>query len=177
MADTVQPASNREQPAAAAAGTPAAAPAGRLDAVATSTTGAPAQAASGFLARSAKTTAVVMQPARADTPSAAGTVGGTLFALALVLGLIFALAWLARRVPGLAGMRGGNGLRVVASLALGTRERLVVVEVGQTQLLLGTGATGTRLLHTLEAPLPEAPPSQAPTFHQLLAQRFGKTPA
>ena len=116
-----------------------------------------------------------MKPAHVDPPSAAGTIGGTLFALALVLGLIFALAWLVRRMPGLAGMRGGSGLRVVASLALGTRERLVVVEVGQTQLLLGTGAAGTRLLHTLETPLPVEPPPQAPAFAQLLAQRLGKT--
>ena len=130
-----------------------------------------------FPVRPARTAAVTMKPAHADAPSAAGTVGGTLFALALVLGLIFALAWLARRMPGLAGMRGGSGLRVVASLALGTRERLVVVEVGQTQLLLGTGAAGTRLLHTLETPLPVEPPPQAPAFAQLLAQRLGKTSA
>ena len=118
-----------------------------------------------------------MKPAHVDAPSPAGTIGGTLFALALVLGLIFALAWLVRRMPGLTGMRGGSGLRVVASLALGTRERLIVVEVGETQLLLGTGAAGTRLLHTLETPLTVEPPPQAPAFAQLLAQRLGKTSA
>ena len=84
-------------------------------------------------------------------------------ALALVLGLIF----------GLAGMR-GNGLRVIASTPLGARERLVVVEVGEQQLLLGTGASGTRLLHVLEAPLPVEAPAQPVPFAQLLARQFGK---
>ncbi|QNN48048.1 flagellar biosynthetic protein FliO [Thermomonas brevis] len=124
-------------------------------------------------ARPAKTTALTMQPGHAAPPSAVGTLGGTLFALALVLGLIFGLAWLARRMPGVAGMR-GNGLRVVASTALSARERLVVVEVGGQQLLLGTGASGTRLLHTLETPLPVEAPAQPVPFAQLLAQHFGK---
>ena len=97
--------------------------------------------------------------------------------LLLVLGLIFGLAWLARRMPGMTGLRGNAGLRVVRSLALGTRERLVVVEVGGTQLLLGTGAGGTRLLHTLETPLVDDAPAQPTPFAQLLAQRLGKKPA
>ena len=92
----------------------------------------------------------------------------------MVLGLIFGLAWLARRMPGLAGMRGSAGLRVVAALPLGARERLLVVEVGDTQLLLASGAGGTRLLHTLETPLPTPAPAQTPAFAQLLAKQFGK---
>ena len=109
-------------------------------------------------------------------PSAAGAVGGTVFALVFVLGLILALAWLAKRMPGLAGASNPS-LRLVASLSLGPRERVVVVDVGGTQLLLGVGAGGTRALHTLDAPLPasERPQRAAlPPFAQLLAQQFGK---
>lgn len=126
--------------------------------------------------RPAQTHALALQPAHAPAaPSAAGTLGGTLFALALVLGLIFGLAWLARRMPGFAQSRHG-GLRVVTSLALGARERLLVVEVGGTQLLLSSGASGTRLLHTLAQPLPEAAPAPAAAspFAQVLAQHFRK---
>jgi flagellar protein FliO/FliZ len=95
------------------------------------------------------------------------------FALVFVLGLIFALAWLAKRMPGVAG--GSNrALRVVASLSLGPREKVVVVDVGGRQLLLGVGAGGTRTLHTLDAPLPEAERPATPPFAQLLAQHFGK---
>jgi flagellar protein FliO/FliZ len=53
---------------------------------------------------------------------------------------------------------------------------VVVVAVGQTQLLLGVGVGGTRTLHALEAPLPEQDGGRkaAPAFAQLLAQHFGK---
>lgn len=176
------------QPAAQTSGQVAAdSPATQQPAIPSATTESPVQsepapaeaqataprAIAGMPSRPAKTTALTMQPGHAAPPSAVGTLGGTLFALALVLGLIFGLAWLARRMPGVAGMR-GNGLRVVASTALSARERLVVVEVGGQQLLLGTGASGTRLLHTLETPLPVEAPAQPVPFAQLLAQHFGK---
>jgi len=177
-----------QQPAAQTSGQVAAdSPATQQPAIPSTTTESPVQSApapaeaqaaasraiAGMPSRPAKTTALTMQPGHAAPPSAVGTLGGTLFALALVLGLIFGLAWLARRMPGVAGMR-GNGLRVVASTALSARERLVVVEVGGQQLLLGTGASGTRLLHTLETPLPVEAPAQPVPFAQLLAQHFGK---
>lgn len=108
-------------------------------------------------------------------PSTAGAVGSTLLSLVVVLALIFALAWLARRMSGVIGQR-NNGLRLVASLPLTTRERIVVVEVGGTQLLLGSGPSGTRLLHKLDTPLPETPVAQAPAFAQLLARHMGKKP-
>ncbi|HVI58822.1 MAG TPA: flagellar biosynthetic protein FliO [Luteimonas sp.] len=109
-------------------------------------------------------------------PGGAGSIGGALFALVLVVGLILALAWLARRMPGFGGgARANPALRVVGSLPLGPRERVVVVAVGQTQLLLGVGAGGTRTLHTLDAPLPEPAAARGtPAFAQLLAQHFGK---
>lgn len=124
-------------------------------------------------ARPAKTTAQVVQPAHSEAPGAAGAIGGTLFALLLVVGLIFGLAWIARRMPGVAG-RSNPALRVVASLPLGPRERVVVVDVGGTQLLLGVGAGGTRALHTLATPLPPQGTTPHAPFAQLLAQQFGK---
>lgn len=166
----VADASVAPQPTAPAA---AAAPAQGLPSTDGVTPAAAPRAITGLPTRPAKTTAMTVQPGHAAPPSAASTLGGTLFALALVLGLIFGLAWLARRMPGLAGMR-GNGLRVIASTPLGARERLVVVEVGEQQLLLGTGASGTRLLHVLEAPLPVESPAQPVPFAQLLARQFGK---
>lgn len=107
-----------------------------------------------------------------DAPGGAGAIGGAVFALLLVVGLILALAWLAKRMPGVAGSSNA-ALRVVGSLSLGPRERVVVVAVGDTQLLLSVGAGGTRTLHTLESPLAiaDAPPS---AFATLLSQQFGK---
>lgn len=150
---------------------------------------APVTAAEAFAARGQATTAASPAPIATTTAQAgvatpapapastAGSLGGAVFALVLVVGLILLLSWIAKRVPGLGGGGVANpALRIVGSLALGPRDRLVVVEVGETQLLLGVGAGGTRTLHTLEQPLPTAAAKSTPAFAQLLAQHFGKKP-
>ncbi len=109
------------------------------------------------------------------TPGLAGAV----FALLLVLALIVGLGWLLKRMPG-SGFRPSNGLKIVASLAVGAKERVVVVEVAGKQLLLGVTAAGITPLHELPEPLPSAPaPSlpnlkQLPNFAQLLSQKLRK---
>lgn len=128
-------------------------------------TAAAAAASAGPLAGRAAAPAI-----GAQAPAMPG-LAGTLFALFAVIALILALAWILKRLPG-AGLRQASGLRVVASLALGTRERVVVVEVGGQQLLLGVSPAGVHPLHTLAAPLPE--PAPAPRFAELLAQARGR---
>ncbi|RXR02643.1 flagellar biosynthetic protein FliO [Pseudoxanthomonas composti] len=110
--------------------------------------------------------------------SASGLLGGVM-ALLLVLGLILGLAWLLKRMPGSA-FRQNEQLKLIATLPLGTRERAVVVQVGQQQLLLGVSAGSVTLLQTLPEPL-QVPPSpqladlkKLPDFAQLLAQRMRK---
>ena len=61
-------------------------------------------------------------------PQTAGF-GGTLLALGLVIGLILFLAWVLKKLPG-AGLKTVSGLRTVASLAVGPRERVVIVDCG-----------------------------------------------
>lgn len=125
------------------------------------------------------TTAQAVQPVQpgaalpATSPSSAGSIGGAVLALVLVVGLIVALGWFARRMPGIGGAS-NPALKVLGSLSLGPRERVVVIAVGDTQLLVGTGATGTRVLHTLDTPLPLPEAKPTPVFAQVLAQTFGK---
>ena len=73
-------------------------------------------------------------------PAAGGGVGAQLtqlvLGLLLVLGLIFALAWLLRRVQR-AGPQQGQLIELISSRALGPRDRLVLVQVGNEQILLG----------------------------------------
>ncbi len=70
--------------------------------------------------------------------------------LVLILGGFVAVAWFARRyLPGL-GAQGA--IKVVGSTAVGVRERVVLVEVEGTWLLLGVGGGNVRLLHTLPRP-------------------------
>ena len=74
-----------------------------------------------------------------------------LLSLAMVLVLIFAAAWLLKKFNVV--NKSVPGMRVVANLPLGTKERLVVVEVGEQQLLFGISAKGVELIKTLEQPL------------------------
>lgn len=68
----------------------------------------------------------------------------------LVLGLIFLCAWLARRF-GLPRFGGSALVKVVGSAMVGQRERVVVVEVGETWLVLGVTASQVNALHSLPA--------------------------
>jgi flagellar protein FliO/FliZ len=75
----------------------------------------------------------------AQAPPVAG-LGGSLWqlflGLALVLALVVGSLWVLKK---LVTQRGENAglLRVVAGTAVGTRERVVIVEVGSTWLVLG----------------------------------------
>ena len=67
-----------------------------------------------------------------------------LLSLVLILGGFVAVAWLVRRyLPGV-GKQGA--VKVVGATMVGPRERVVVVEVDDTWLLLGVGAGQVRLL-------------------------------
>lgn len=69
--------------------------------------------------------------------------------LLLVIGAILVLGWLYTRAQGLRA--GGAGpIRVLAAQALGTKERIVVVEVGGTQLVVGVTASQISTLHTFD---------------------------
>jgi len=77
----------------------------------------------------------------------------------VVLGLIFLCAWLARRF-GLQRFGGGHVVKVVSNSSVGQRERVVVVEVGATWLVLGVTPSQINTLHTLPAQaVPQAPAS------------------
>lgn len=91
--------------------------------------------------------------AATDTATSVFTV---LLSLVLILGGFVAVAWFARRY--LPGMGTQSVVKVVGTTAVGTRERVVVVEVDGTWLLLGVGGGNVRLLHTQPRPTdPHAP--------------------
>lgn len=123
--------------------------------------------------------AMAAEPAgKAATPMAgsdiAGQLGQLLLGLLLVIGLIFLLAWLLRRVQRLAP-RGGQVIKLLATQALGTRDRLVLVQVGNEQILLGLSAGRIAPLHVLKEPvhLSDAEPA-TPEFAQRLMELLGK---
>jgi flagellar protein FliO/FliZ len=94
---------------------------------------------------------------QAQAPTAAvpglGSALEMLLALALVLAAVFALAWLMRRLKSFPVGRQAL-LRTDAELAVGEKERVVLLAVGQQKLLLGVSAGGISLLHTFGADAP-----------------------
>lgn len=83
-------------------------------------------------------------------PDTATSMLTVLLSLVLILGGFVAVAWFARRY--LPGMGAQGAVKVVGTTAVGARERVVVIEVDGTWLLLGVGGGNVRLLHTLPKP-------------------------
>ena len=119
---------------------------------------APAGDASATAPAAAETQFVTPRPAQPAAPaaaavaqptgSAAGSLMQTTFALLLVLGLLAALAWFLKRYgPKAAG--GSANLRMVGALNLGGRERIMVVEVGDQWIVVGTSPGRVNALATM----------------------------
>lgn len=89
--------------------------------------------------------------AQSDT----GTMLTVWVSLLLILGGFVLVAWLARRyMPGV----GKQGIvKVVGATMVGPRERVVLVEVENTWLVLGVGAGQVRLLDKRDKPIPISP--------------------
>ena len=96
------------------------------------------------------------------------------FGTAVAVGVLLLGARWFVRYGGAQSIAGGS-LRVVASLAVGQRERAVVVQVGDRQLLLGVAPGRVELLHELGAPLPlERHDKAAATAPAWLTRVLGK---
>lgn len=100
-------------------------------------------------------------PGLPDSPVSFAGLLQALFGLLVVLAFIAALAWLFRRLPMGTGAMGG-AVRVLGGVALGTRERLVLVEVGETWLVLGVAPGRVNTLHTMPRPADAAGDSGVP---------------
>ena len=79
-----------------------------------------------------------------------GAVLQTLVGLLVVIGLVFGCAWLARRL-GLQPSQRSGLVKTIGGASLGGKERVAVVEIGDTWLVLGAAPGNVRLLHTMPA--------------------------
>ena len=81
-------------------------------------------------------------------------------ALLVVLVVFWVFAWLMRQLQ--RPMSGGAaGLRILGALSVGHREKLVVIQAGSEQLLLGVTPSRIERLHVLDAALPAIPGTSA----------------
>jgi flagellar protein FliO/FliZ len=111
----------------------------------------------------------------AQTAAPATDLGGNLVQLlvgmGIVIALLFASLWLLKRLSAPRGKAAGL-MRVIAGTSVGTRERVVVLEVAETWLVLGV-APGriTALAEIPRGKLPAIPePAEAKDFPDRLRQ-------
>lgn len=86
------------------------------------------------------------ETAQAGVPGSSYLQAG--LALALIVGLLVGTAWLARKLSGGKGF-GQGGMKVIGGVALGPRERIVLIEVGSEWLVIGIVPGQIRTLHKL----------------------------
>ncbi len=93
--------------------------------------------------------------------------------LALVLLVFFAVVFLLKRVSGFHGMNKGH-MKMVDTMHLGTKERLLIVRVNNEYLLLGLSPQGIHPLHVLGDDIVESEGHEQkeapPAFNQLLSR-------
>jgi flagellar protein FliO/FliZ len=107
-------------------------------------------------------TALVADKAMAAPGVAIGDLSSVILSLALVIGFIFAAAWVVRRMP--MGLGKSNGpLKVLAALPLGPKERLVLVEARGEELLIAVSPAGVFNVGS-STPNPGAQKPAQPTF-------------
>lgn len=110
----------------------------------------------------------------AESAAPASGIAGVLASLVAVVVLILLLAWGLKRFQ-----IGGSGgaIRVIAAASLGARDRILLVQVGETQLLVGVGSGGMRTLHVLDQPLTVTPGPQGDApFARRLREMMGSGP-
>jgi len=101
----------------------------------------------------------------AESAAPSGDIISMVLSLAVVLVLILVLAYFVKKLnPNLVN---SDEFKVIRSLPLGSRERLLVIEIDNAQHLLGVTPHSVNYLHKLETPLTE---KELPE----LAKRFGK---
>jgi flagellar protein FliO/FliZ len=70
------------------------------------------------------------------------------FSLVLVVAAILVVVWLLKRMN-VVQQSTGNLLKVLGGVAIGQRERVVLLEIDDTWLVIGVGPGQIRTLHTL----------------------------
>ncbi|WP_223823689.1 flagellar biosynthetic protein FliO [Candidatus Enterovibrio escicola] len=102
-------------------------------------------------------------PTAFSAPLSSVNIATPFVALLLVIGIIFALTWILRRlrIPSL--MTEKSKMKVVSRLQLGHKEQIVILDVNGAQLLLGITTQQITFLKELDIPFNtgKAPPKTA----------------
>ncbi|MBS1169195.1 MAG: fliO [Burkholderiaceae bacterium] len=126
------------------------------------------------------TTGMVFAAEPATPPPASGGLFQVLLGLIVVLGLMAGAAWLLKRF-GAPRMASGTVIKVIGGIAVGNRERIMVIEVADQWIVVGITSNQINTLSTMPKqelpPLPEGgtPGSQfSDWLQQFMDKRNGK---
>ena len=89
------------------------------------------------------------QPA---SPLSVGSLTQLTLSLIAIVALILVISWALKRLK-LAGPRGSGQIAVVDELSIGPRDRIALIRVGESQVLVGIGASGLVPLTPLAVPI------------------------
>ena len=99
-------------------------------------------------------------------------IGSFVVVILLLVGVLVLL----RRFNGVSSQMSGN-MRVVSSVGVGQRERVVLLQVGEKQILVGVGPGNVRKIHAFDEPVVEPSASTTPSFSDVWKVAMGKTEA
>ncbi len=92
-------------------------------------------------------------PDSTSTPTSTVQLATTVAGLFAVIGMIFVAAWLVRRLSGGQIGQGNAVIKILATQALGTKERICLIDVGGQQVLVGITAQAMQTLMVLDEPI------------------------
>lgn len=113
--------------------------------------------------------AVLFTPMTFAAPATSGSsldIATTLGSLLFVLAFILLLAWLMKRMRvQVFGQQ--KGFQIIRQIPVGTKERIMVVQAGEEQFLIGVTAQSIQLIAKLDSPLADDIPETTPFANQL----------
>jgi len=89
--------------------------------------------------------------------------------LLFTVGIIMLCAYLIRRLTGI-NFTHDNTIKICTGLTIGTRERILLLQAGETQLLVGVTANGMQTLHVFDEPIYQEGDKPSPSFMQQLTK-------
>ncbi|MGI0115281.1 flagellar biosynthetic protein FliO [Zooshikella sp. RANM57] len=90
--------------------------------------------------------------AASTIPTTWGMLIQVVLALAVVLLVIFAAAWIVKRSGAIKPMT-SPVIKNLAVMSVGSKERLVLVQIGDKQILLGISPAGMNTIHVFDQPV------------------------
>jgi flagellar protein FliO/FliZ len=116
--------------------------------------------------------------AHGTAPLSVGSAAQLTLGLVAIVALIFAIGWVLKRFK-LASPGSRGSIRVLDELALSPRERIMLIRVGDSQVLVGVSAAGVVALTPLAAALvpndAAPPPAFADRLRDLMKRSGGTT--